>query len=107
MSRESTHTEKVPPRRRRPPWHSRREAASDTAATICGHGRPISAVECLENPIASMIAVEELCWRFARDEWRGRRPSPFRLRRWRAWRAEGRSLRAKQRRIAAMAAEIT
>lgn len=65
-------------------------------------GRPLAPSDFLDNPLAAVAGVEELCWQFARQDWLARRPPRYRLRERRAWRDEGTVLDDKQQRIADM-----
>jgi hypothetical protein len=60
----------------------------------------------LDSPSVAMLAVEDLCWEAALEDWRHRRPSRWRLRARVVWEAEGARLGAKADRLRDLATEV-
>jgi hypothetical protein len=60
----------------------------------------------LNSPSAAVLAVEDLCWEAAVEDWKHRRPSRWRLRARADWEAEGELLAAKADRLRHLAVEI-
>jgi hypothetical protein len=60
----------------------------------------------LDSPSAVMLAVEDLCWAAAVEDWKHRRPSRWRLRARVVWEAEGARLGAKADRLRRLATEV-
>lgn len=66
-------------------------------------GTSIRAAQVLEDPLVTAVAVEDLCWRVAEDDWMSRRPHAWQRRKMRRWHAEHEALcrqRDQLRRIA-------
>lgn len=91
-------------RRRRFIPRRKRVEPSVPSGLLTVAGRPLAPSDFLDNPIAAVAGVEELCWQFTRRDWLARRPARYRLKARRAWGAEGEVLDEKRQRIADMVA---
>jgi hypothetical protein len=58
------------------------------------------------SPSVAMIAVEDLCWQAATEDWRRRRPPWWRTRARAVWHAEGAQLAAKADRLRDLAGQV-
>ena len=67
--------------------------------------RSVGVEAVLQQPSVMVLTIEDVCTRFAHDDWRRRKPT--RRRPWarRRWEAEGAQLRAKVQRIRELAAQ--
>lgn len=59
-----------------------------------------------ESPSVVVLAVEDLCWQAATEDWRHRRPHWWRRKSLAAWRAEGARLDAKAARLRELADDV-
>lgn len=59
-----------------------------------------------ESPSAMVLAVEDLCWQAATEDWKHRRPHWWQLRARTAWQAEGAQLDAKAARLRQLADDV-
>ncbi|NUP50454.1 MAG: hypothetical protein HOW97_24555 [Catenulispora sp.] len=59
-----------------------------------------------ESPSLAVLAVEDLCWEAATEDWKHRKPHWWRPRARAAWRAEGARLDAKAARLCELADDV-
>jgi hypothetical protein len=69
-------------------------------------GTDVAARFLAESPSVVALAVEDLCWQAATDDWKRRRPHRWQSRAREDWLAEGESLAAKADRLRELADEI-
>ncbi len=69
-------------------------------------GRTISILDATTNPYLSQLMSEDICWRFAHEQWTGSRPTWWRRAERRRWEDEGRRLEGKRSRIRKLAADL-
>lgn len=58
------------------------------------------------SPSTAVLAVEDVCWQAAVEDWKRRRPARWRVRARSAWRAEGGWLAARADHLRRLAGEI-
>jgi hypothetical protein len=58
------------------------------------------------SPSVAVLAVEDLCWEAAVEDWKRRRPPRWRIRSRAAWEAEGAWLAARSDHLKRLAAEV-
>lgn len=69
-------------------------------------GTDVAARYLAESPSVAALAVEDLCWQAASEDWLRRRPHRWRSRARAEWLAEGELLAAKADRLRVLADEI-
>jgi hypothetical protein len=69
-------------------------------------GLTVSETWALRNPEVLLLLAEDCCWQVATEDWRLRRPPVWHRADRRAWRAVGRALQDKARRLREFGAEI-
>lgn len=69
-------------------------------------GTDIAARYLTESPAVATLAVEDLCWQAATQDWKHRRPHRWRSQARADWLAEGRLLAAKADRLQEMADDV-
>ena len=79
------------------PWNLHLESA----------GTDIAARFLADSPSLAVLAVEDLCWQAAAEDWKHRRPHWWQPRSRAAWRAEGARLAAKADRLRQMADDVS
>ena len=78
------------------PWILHLESAdADVAARLL-----------VSSPPVAMLAVEDLCWQAATEDWKRRRPPWWRPRAHAAWHAEGAQLAAEADRLRDLAGQV-
>jgi len=80
----------------RPVWNLHLESA----------GTNVPARFLTESPMLTVLAVEDLCWQAATEDWKHRRPHRWRRQAREAWLAEGAQLEAKADRLRQMADDV-
>jgi hypothetical protein len=80
----------------KPAWNLRLESVGSNVA-----GRFLT-----ESPSMVVLAVEDLCWEAATEDWKHRRPHWWRRGALATWRAEGARLDAKAARLRALADDV-
>jgi hypothetical protein len=78
------------------PWNLRLESV--------GTNLPVGLLDA--SPSAAVLAVEDVCWEAAVEDWKRRRPPRWRIRSRAAWEAEGASLAAKADHLRNLAGEV-
>lgn len=66
-------------------------------------GTSIPAAQVLDDPLLTALAVEDMCWRIAEDDWTARRPRRWQRRKLRRWYAEHDALRRQRDQLRALA----
>jgi hypothetical protein len=69
-----------------------------------GTNLPVGFLE--DSPSALVLAVEDVCWEAAVEDWEHRRPSRWRFQARAAWEAEGAVLVAKADHLRRLAGEV-
>jgi hypothetical protein len=92
-------------------WRGRRAVPDDTPAEPVGLrvkslDRSMTEAQALSSSDLLVLLTEDCCWQAATDHWRRRRPPLWRRSDRRGWRAEGRVLRDKSRRLRELGAEL-
>lgn len=85
-----------PPRTTQPSWNLRLESI----------GSNVACRFLTESPSVLVLAVEDLCWQAATEDWKHRRPHWWRLQARTAWRAEGTQLGTKAARLRELADDV-
>lgn len=86
---------KAPPRDGRP-------VAGHLCLASIGHCIPVAQ---FDRPATAAVVIEDLCWRFALDGWKARRPRWWHRRARAAWREHGETVQAERDRVALLARE--
>lgn len=69
-------------------------------------GRTISILDATTNPYLGHLMSEDVCWRFAHEQWLATRPSRSDRQQWQRWQDEGEWLRDKRVRIENLARNL-
>lgn len=70
----------------------RSRAVRNLRLHLASIGTSIQASKVLDDPLLTALAVEDVCWRIAEDDWTARRPHPWQRRKMRRWHAEHEAL---------------
>ena len=92
----STQQQHRPQHTTQPSWNLHLESIGSNVA-----GRFLT-----ESPSMMVLAVEDLCWQAATEDWKHRRPHWWRVRARAAWVAEGAHLEAKAARLHELADDV-
>jgi hypothetical protein len=66
---------------------------------LASSGVYVPVIDGVDRASTAQLIGEDLCWQFARADWRARKPRPWRRSAVSRWRAEGVELRVKRDRL--------